>query len=71
MLLIPGLPLAATVIIALFGKAVLKERSHLPIAIALAGSFVFSVMLLTRVCDHAEASAEAPANKEVGKQVGY
>jgi NADH-quinone oxidoreductase subunit L len=71
MLLIPGLPLLATVIIALFGKTVLKERSHLPIAIALAGSFVFSAMLLSRVCDHAEASAAAPANKATGKQVGY
>ena len=55
----PALPLLATVITALFGKALLRERSHLPIAIALAGSFVFSLLLLFRVSDHAEALAEA------------
>jgi NADH-quinone oxidoreductase subunit L len=45
LILIPAFPLLATVIIAVFGKRVLREQSHLPVALALAGSCLASVFL--------------------------
>ena len=44
--LIPAAPLLAAVIIAVFGKLFLKERSHLVTVAALAVSFVMSLLLL-------------------------
>src|SRR5262245_5894377 len=47
--LVPGLPLAATVVTALLGKKVLRGQSHWPTVLALAGSFVLSAILLVQV----------------------
>jgi NADH-quinone oxidoreductase subunit L len=49
MVLIPGLPLASTLVTALLGKCVLRGRSHLPTIVALGLAFVCSLMLLFRV----------------------
>ena len=49
MVLIPALPLAASVITAALGRWVLKERSHLPTIVALVASFVLSLFLLFEV----------------------
>jgi NADH-quinone oxidoreductase subunit L len=54
---IPGLPLLAAIICALFGKRVLGEKSHIPVVLALAGSFLLSVALLRQV--HQQAGAES------------
>ncbi len=48
-ILIPALPLAATLITALFGKRFLKERSHLPALAACVLGFVLSLMLIDSV----------------------
>ncbi len=40
---IPALPLAAAVIVAVLGKRVLREQSHWPVVLALAGSCLASV----------------------------
>ncbi len=48
LILIPALPLAAFALLAVFGRA-LGSRSHLPVVLAFAGSFVLSVMLLMNV----------------------
>jgi len=61
MVLIPALPLASTLIVAALGKFVLRERSHLPVIAAMAGSFVLSLLLLYEV-HHRTLAAEAGAN---------
>jgi NADH-quinone oxidoreductase subunit L len=69
--LIPGLPLLASIVTAIFGRYVLQEKSHLPVVIALVGSFVCSALLLAEVkLDIAHASSEA---SETGtpKSVGW
>jgi NADH-quinone oxidoreductase subunit L len=43
--LIPALPLAATVIIALFGARMLKNASHVPAVAAVGGSFLLALAL--------------------------
>src|SRR5688572_3376585 len=48
-ILIPALPLAATLITALFGKRWLKEQSHLPALAACVLGFVLSLMLIDSV----------------------
>src|SRR6478736_3396627 len=65
-ILIPLLPLAAAIVVGCFGW-LLKERSHLPVVAALAGSFVLSLMLLVQV--QSEASSQE-GNKASGA-VGY
>ena len=47
--LIPGAPLLAAGIIALFGKLFLGERSHVPCVAALAVAFACSLVLLTTI----------------------
>ncbi|MFO1094834.1 MAG: NADH-quinone oxidoreductase subunit L [Planctomycetaceae bacterium] len=47
--LIPLAPLLAAVAIALFGKPLLKERSHTPCWLALAISFAAALVLLTKI----------------------
>jgi len=47
--LIPGAPLLAAGIIALFGKLFLGERSHVPCVAALAVAFACSLVLLTQI----------------------
>src|SRR4051794_27469768 len=49
LILIPSLPLLATIVTAVLGRSVLKEKSHLPIIIALIGSFICSFSLLIAV----------------------
>jgi len=57
LILIPSLPLAAAVITAVFGRSMLKENSHRPIIVALVGSFMASLLLLSQV-HHRSASSE-------------
>jgi NADH-quinone oxidoreductase subunit L len=57
MVLIPASPLVATFITALFGKFVLKERSHIPVVVALAASFLLSLVLLFRVAGLSEQAS--------------
>jgi len=54
MVLVPALPLAATLITAIFGKHVLKARSHWPTVLALVASCVCSVALLLAVRDESQ-----------------
>jgi NADH-quinone oxidoreductase subunit L len=61
--LIPGLPLLAAIITAVFGR-VLKEKSHWPVVMALVGSFLCSVALL------GEVRSGINANENSG-QVGW
>jgi NADH-quinone oxidoreductase subunit L len=49
LILIPALPLAAAVLVAIFGSRLLKEHSHWPIVLALLGSFFFSLVLWREV----------------------
>jgi len=58
LILIPALPLSAAVLTACFGRR-LKERSHWPVVIAMALSFLASLMLLKEVNSDAEHSARA------------
>ena len=46
---IPALPLAAAAVVAVLGKRVLREQSHWPVALALAGSCLASVLLIFAV----------------------
>src|SRR5580658_7953201 len=55
MILIPGLPLLACIVTAIFGKHVLRERSHLPTVIAIIGSFICSLPVLFTVRSQADA----------------
>jgi len=49
LILIPALPLLAAVVVAMLGKRVLREQSHWPVALALAGSCLASVLLIFAV----------------------
>ncbi len=62
MVLVPGLPLAAAVLTALFGPRQLKAASHWPVILALAGSFLASLALLGEVKQR---------SAETGGQGGY
>ena len=46
---IPALPLLAAAVVAVLGKRVLREQSHWPVALALAGSCLASVLLIFAV----------------------
>lgn len=59
LVLIPALPLAATLLVGLAGFKLLKERSHIPVIAALAASFVLSLFLLRDVM------------RETGHEAGY
>ncbi|MGC4006177.1 MAG: NADH-quinone oxidoreductase subunit L [Pirellulales bacterium] len=61
---VPALPLLGALIVALFGSK-LKELSHWPIVIAIAGSFLCSLGVLSHVRDGVAKNAESHA------QVGY
>src|SRR5262245_57193414 len=56
LVLIPALPLAAFLLLAFFGRAI-GTRSHWPVVLALAGSFLLSVPLLLNVQHDAGAVA--------------
>lgn len=64
LVLIPALPLAAFLLLAFFGRT-FGTRSHWPVVLSLAGSFLLSVPLLLRV----ESEATATAGNE--KSIGY
>jgi NADH-quinone oxidoreductase subunit L len=64
-ILIPLLPLTAAIVVGCFGW-LLKERSHLPVVVALSASFALSLMLLVRVNSEANAQAGDKSNKSIG-----
>src|SRR5687768_18142477 len=49
LVLIPALPLAAAICVALLGPRVLREHSHWPVVLALIGSFICSLGLAREV----------------------
>jgi NADH-quinone oxidoreductase subunit L len=55
LVLIPALPLSASIATALFGRSWLKENSHLPTIVALVAAFFASLMLLSQVQNSSEA----------------
>src|SRR5438445_4032954 len=58
LILIPALPLTAAVLIAMLGPRVLRASSHLPVIVALVGSFFASLVLVREV---SLAQERAPA----------
>lgn len=68
LLLIAGLPLLATLVIATFGRPVLGPRSHLPLVVALLLSWLASAALLARVTEADRALAAGHAAEKI---VGY
>ena len=60
---IPALPLLAAVVVAVLGKRVLREQSHWPVVLALAGSCLASVFLIFAV-QQAEKNHRARASRE-------
>ncbi len=57
LILIPALPLAATLLTAALGPRVLRERSHLPAVTAVAMSFVAAILLVFQVQEQIERPA--------------
>lgn len=55
--LIPSLPLIAAIVTAFFGPKVLRERSHWPCWLAILGSFICSLILLTVIIPQAGEAA--------------
>src|SRR5688572_18813962 len=49
LILIPALPLAAAVLVAVLGPRALRSLSHWPVILALLGSFLCSLVLLREV----------------------
>jgi len=66
LVLIPALPLAATLVTAAFGKLMLRQQSHLPALLCVGGSFLLSLVLLLAVRGGVHELAEAA---EVGEAV--
>ena len=64
LILIPAMPLLATLVTAALGKPFLRGWSHLPTVVALAVSFVASLMLVAQVEKRSEHSEDTA-------QVGY
>src|SRR5690349_10592165 len=60
LILIPALPLAAAIVVAALGWK-LQEKSHVPVVLALAGSFCASLLLLREV-----SSLQGDTNGAVG-----
>ncbi|MFV0442566.1 MAG: NADH-quinone oxidoreductase subunit L [Planctomycetaceae bacterium] len=56
--LIPLLPLASAAVTAVLGPALLRERSHLPCWLALAGSFVCSLLLTFQLLPAAQHAGQ-------------
>ena len=70
--LIPGAPLIAAAIIALFGKLFLGERSHVPCVAALAVAFICSLVLLTRIVPTTFVSGLTPeAEVKAKAEISY
>src|SRR5688572_27802984 len=64
LILIPALPLAAAILIGLLGARVLKEHSHWPVIIAIAGSFLFSLLLVREITSEQKQQPEGSAGYE-------
>jgi len=72
MVLIPALPLGATLVTAVLGPKVLKQRSHLPTVIALVASFVLSLFLLFDVRARVDEAASPKVDgqpKTIGVEI--
>ncbi len=64
--LIPGCPLAAAVLVGLFGKAVFRSGSHRPVIAALVVSCLLSLWQLGAVATHSEAKQTEKASPAAG-----
>ena len=72
LVLIPGLPLAAAVVTAIFGKPLLGRQSHWPTVLALALAFLASVALLVEVGRASRLAAERAQGKPPeSRPLGY
>lgn len=83
MILIPALPLAACLFTAIFGKHLLGSRAHLPVVVALIGSFLCSLPVLfevrqsaaehgsTLLPDHGDGSHEGASHESGKRSVGW
>ncbi len=61
LILIPALPLAASIITAVFGRGALRHNTHRPVVAALVTAFVASLVLLTQVRHESELDRSAGA----------
>jgi NADH-quinone oxidoreductase subunit L len=68
LILIPAMPLAAAVLTAMLGPRLLRRRSHLPTVIAVAASFLASLVLVFQVYDKAR---ETTGQGSGVSQIGY
>jgi NADH-quinone oxidoreductase subunit L len=57
LILIPALPLAASIVTAVFGRGALKHNSHVPTVAALVAAFVASLVLLAQVRSQSESES--------------
>jgi NADH-quinone oxidoreductase subunit L len=64
LILIPALPLAATLSTALLGPRLLRERSHMPAVTAIAISFLASVLLVFQI----QRAMDQPAGQVAGAE---
>ncbi len=56
LILIPALPLAAAILVAIAGPKLLKQWSHVPVIVALVASFICSLGLLSQVNQRSKAA---------------
>ncbi len=61
---IPALPLIATLVTAVLGRRWLRQRSHWPVVVAVAGSFLASLLLLFHVNGDAREMAKIKGDNE-------
>jgi NADH-quinone oxidoreductase subunit L len=71
LMLIPALPLAAAILVALLGPKLLKEQSHWPIILALGASFACSLVLLNSVSQAQAVRPESEAATSDLNRAGY
>jgi NADH-quinone oxidoreductase subunit L len=64
LILIPLLPLAAAILVGLLGAKVLREASHWPVIIAIAGSFLCSMVLMRELLQEQKNLPEGAAGYE-------
>jgi len=70
MVLIPALPLAATLVTAALGKLYLRERSHVPVVAAVGAACLLSLVLLYKVAGESNKAVAEQAGS-ASKGVGY
>ena len=71
LILIPALPLAATLVTAVLGARLLRTRSHLPAVTAMLLSFVASILLLFQVQEQISQPAGHAAETQQGNVVTH